>query len=227
MGKQTMSPHDQAIRSRLLNRLGIYKTIPVSASRSSHPIHSSIDSTRRKHVIRAESKSHQIALSTTNGTRSLIGDVSPYQQPLNDQDRVDLATAQRKTSRIQFSTNVEVVPIPSRHSYSNRIKKFMYSNSTEIRENAERNVREFEFEGWDWHLVLEDDEMYVDSSSGELVHPVWFEDDEQQGTTGDAPMDCEASEASETEYLDVEGPSLSRTQSATMGLDQMDDSSAP
>lgn len=231
MGKQqTMSPHNDQVRSRLLNRLGIYKSIPVSAGRNNHHHHSissSVDSTRVKHVIRAESNRHQIALSTNqNAARSLIGDVSPYQQPLNDQGRVDMATAQRKTSRIQFSANVEVVPIPSRHAYSNRIKKFMYSNSTEIRENAERNVREFEFEGWDWHLVLEDDEMYVDSQTGALVHPVWFEDEEpeEESNTASEPttaMDCDASESSETEYLNVDGPSLTRTSSATVGLDQM------
>ena len=47
----------------------------------------------------------------------------------------------------------------------------------EISDNAERNRAEFAAEGWDWHSVLEDEDMYVDAKSGELVHPVWLEQD--------------------------------------------------
>jgi hypothetical protein len=77
-----------------------------------------------------------------------------------------------RSSRIQFNTTVTVVPIPSHSQYSNRIKKFMWSNSAEIRQNAQRNIREFAAEGWNWEKVLEEDEMYHDKCSNELIHPV-------------------------------------------------------
>jgi hypothetical protein len=48
----------------------------------------------------------------------------------------------------------------------------MWSNSAEIRLNAQRNIREFAAEGWNWEKVLEEDEMYHDKFSNELIHPV-------------------------------------------------------
>lgn len=52
----------------------------------------------------------------------------------------------------------------------------------------ERNRAEFAAEGWDWHSVLEDDDMYVDAQSGELVHPVWFEEDFDDEEEDDAML---------------------------------------
>ena len=71
-----------------------------------------------------------------------------------------------------------VVPIPSRHEYSSRIKKFLWSGAEELSETIERNRVEFASEGWDWHSVLEDEEMFVDARSGELVHPIWIEEED-------------------------------------------------
>jgi hypothetical protein len=123
---------------------------------------------------------------------------------------------------IQFDSNVSVVVIPSRHQYSNRIKRCMWSNSSEIRENAERNAMEFRAEGWDWHSVLEDDDMYRNASTGELVHPVWVN---QEGFS--LIEDEEEEEDSESSALSLEwdgpsAPTLTRSLSrVTDGLNQM------
>lgn len=77
-------------------------------------------------------------------------------------------------------------------------------------------MREYEYEGWDWNLVLEDDEMYVDSSTGDLVHPVWLEEDFDD-CMDEAEEELEG--AGSEEYLELDGPSLTRTQSAVFGLD--------
>lgn len=77
--------------------------------------------------------------------------------------------------RIRFDDNVSVVPIPSRHKYSNRIKQAYWRDGKEIQECAERNRYEYASEGWKWESVFEEDEMYVDRSTGELVHPCWIE----------------------------------------------------
>jgi len=75
--------------------------------------------------------------------------------------------------RLVFSSDVEVVPIPMRSEYSNRIKERMYSNRVELSENAQRNVVEFEAEGWDASTVLDDEnQFYRCPLTGELIHPV-------------------------------------------------------
>mmetsp|Transcript_8958 Transcript_8958/g.15568 ORF Transcript_8958/g.15568 Transcript_8958/m.15568 type:complete len:309 (-) Transcript_8958:345-1271(-) len=75
--------------------------------------------------------------------------------------------------RLLFSDEVEVVPIPMRSEYSNRIKERMYSGRVELSENAQRNVVEFEAEGWDATTVLDDEnQFYKCPLTGELIHPV-------------------------------------------------------
>lgn len=78
-----------------------------------------------------------------------------------------------KTTKIAFEDHVEVMPIPTRHEYSDRIKSRIWSNRYELQENAERNAVEFASEGWNWRNVTEDEGMYICSVSGELVHPAW------------------------------------------------------
>ena len=78
-----------------------------------------------------------------------------------------------KTTKIAFQDHVEVMPIPTRHEFSNRIKSRIWSNRYELQENAERNAVEFASEGWNWRNVTEDEGMYICSVSGELVHPAW------------------------------------------------------
>jgi hypothetical protein len=73
--------------------------------------------------------------------------------------------------RVRFNENVDVVSIPSRYQYSDRIRKVLWSNKHEIMENAERNIIEYEAEGWDWNTVVLEEEMFVDSLTGSLVHP--------------------------------------------------------
>lgn len=41
---------------------------------------------------------------------------------------------------------------------------------------AERNMIEFEAEGLDWRNVVLDDDMYIDSINGQLIHPCHFDD---------------------------------------------------
>mmetsp|Transcript_23105 Transcript_23105/g.54557 ORF Transcript_23105/g.54557 Transcript_23105/m.54557 type:complete len:156 (-) Transcript_23105:182-649(-) len=74
--------------------------------------------------------------------------------------------------RIQFNSVVKAMPIPSHQDYSDRVKRLIWSNGTEIRENAQRNAREFAFEGWSAQYVLEEDQMYLDVGSMEFIHPV-------------------------------------------------------
>ena len=79
---------------------------------------------------------------------------------------------EKSDSRIQFDSVVQSMPIPSHQDYSDRVKRLLWSNGSEIRENAQRNAREFAFEGWSAQCVLEEDQMYLDVGSMEFIHPV-------------------------------------------------------
>eukprot|EP00980_Cylindrotheca_fusiformis_P000315 scaffold73_cov118-Cylindrotheca_fusiformis.AAC.11 len=112
---------------------------------------------------------HTIRRPTTEHGRCRV-----LQEPLKG------LSSEGKRRSIKFDDMVRVVCIPTRHEYSNRLKKFLWQDWEEIQENARRNRREFEAEGWDWHTVLEDDDMYVDATTGELIHPCWFEQEEEK-----------------------------------------------
>ena len=78
----------------------------------------------------------------------------------------------KRDVRITFNAEVKVVPIPMRDEYSKRVKDRLWTNAEELQLNAQRNAFEFAAEGWDWRTALEDENMYRDSVSGELIHPV-------------------------------------------------------
>jgi hypothetical protein len=56
-------------------------------------------------------------------------------------------SASRKEKRLGFVDTVDVVPIPMRTEYSNRVRSRLWSNAIEIHENAARNTIEFAAEG--------------------------------------------------------------------------------
>lgn len=79
------------------------------------------------------------------------------------------------TSSVRFNTVVSGVKIPSRNQYSRRIKRTLWRDRYELSEMVERNTTEFHAENYDWEQVVLDDDMYVDATSGERVHPCHVE----------------------------------------------------
>merc|ERR1711915_1119995 len=83
------------------------------------------------------------------------------------------AAPRRQGSRhVIFNDDVSVIDIPMRNEYSKRVQSCMWNSLSDLQKNVQRNTEEFAAEGWNWETVLEDDGMYIDASSGELVHPV-------------------------------------------------------
>lgn len=175
----------QEIRSRLLNKLGIYDAPgganlqPMTAAQH-----------RRVRILRGMGVGYTMFKSPPDGsaTRLPLAGVVPSKEPLkSDATKLEEDSQQKeaevknspkmaKTTKIAFQEEVEVVPIPTRHEYSDRIKSRIWSNRYELQENAERNAVEFASEGWNWKNVTEDEGMYICSASGELVHPAWVGD---------------------------------------------------
>ena len=159
----------QEIRSRLLNRLGIYDAPGATPQPMTAAQH------RRVRILRGMGVGYTMFKSPPDGSarRSTLDGVVPSKEPLKSGMKTNV---KQKATRIAFQDEVEVLPIPTRHEYSDRIKSRIWSNRHELQENAERNAVEFASEGWNWRNVTEDEGMYICSASGELVHPAWVGD---------------------------------------------------
>lgn len=181
----------QEIRSRLLSRLGIYDAPPgmaASASATHQPMTAAQH--RRARILRGMGVGYTVFKSPPDGSahRTPLGGVTPSKEPLKTgESSSSLSSSRRhhkksnstgalysdvstnsKSTRIMFQDEVEVMPIPTRHEYSDRIKSRIWSNRHELQENAERNAVEFATEGWNWRTVTEDEGMYICSLSGEF-----------------------------------------------------------
>lgn len=159
---------DDQIRSRLLNRLGIYDSPATTAT----PVTAAQN--RRLRILRGMGVGYTIKASPPDGsaTRDPLGGVQEFREPLKDGVEPATSGKKKKSTRIAFDDDVSVIPIPMRNEYSERIKSQIWSNRYELQENAQRNAMEFAAEGWNWRNVTEDEGMYICSASGELVHPV-------------------------------------------------------
>jgi hypothetical protein len=106
-----------------------------------------------------------------------------FSRPSSPENRIDVASSASSTGadtqaekRLTFNETVAVVPIPMRHDYSHRVRERLWNDVDDIIINAQRNAMEFAAEGWDWRTVVEDEYMYRDAASGELIHPVHMEE---------------------------------------------------
>lgn len=166
--------HEQEIRARLLNRLGIYDT-PAGSSQPT-----TAAQTRRSKILRGMGVGYAIQPCPPDerpdgsAIRPRLGSVTPFQEKLKfgQEPSTHKTKAKKQPTRIVFEEDVRVIPIPMRTEYSERVRSRIWSNRFELHENAQRNAVEFAAEGWNWRNVTEDEGMYICSVSGELVHPV-------------------------------------------------------
>jgi hypothetical protein len=162
MARRT-SPETGDTRQRLLNRLGYFKE-------SRLPTSSEIE---REAFAPLEKRSSTASLDSIG--RTALRSATSFQQKLHD----DRATSiidwlSPRSARVQFNQVVSGVEIPSRHQYSSRIKRTIWASKAEISAMVERNVVEFESEGFDWENVVLDKDMYINEENGELIHPCHY-----------------------------------------------------
>lgn len=91
------------------------------------------------------------------------------------------SASRRPRSKVSFDSTVIATTIPSRFSYSDRIRSRLWSSTNDIYANAIRNEHEFSYDHNDWRTASEEGEFSPSSqncsSSGQLsaqeqlVHP--------------------------------------------------------
>jgi len=91
--------------------------------------------------------------------------------PVDLSGRTSTQDNRKKKKSVSFRDEVCVVPIPRRADYSSRFTKQLWCPVQELVENAHRNTIEFAAEGWNWRTVLEDDDMFICTVTGERIHP--------------------------------------------------------
>ncbi len=199
-------------RTRLLNQLGLFQPLVSKSTPTPTPVET--------HCSNQECKYHT----------SILGDAIPFETKLNDSFEDDnkalslchssfrLSTCSSIISdnsfnhhAVRFKDTVSVIPIPSRYQYSDRIKQCVWSNRMELREMAQRNLMEYEAEGFDWRNVVVEEDMYIDATNGDLIHPCHLQLD-------DPPLDGSISKMSTGDETDT-----STTNEQEGGEDEEDD----
>mmetsp|Transcript_11886 Transcript_11886/g.34096 ORF Transcript_11886/g.34096 Transcript_11886/m.34096 type:complete len:238 (+) Transcript_11886:318-1031(+) len=115
------------------------------------------------------------ALHNTVAFQTILNDENvtrPRRSSFSDKDK---NKKDRSPHSVRFNTVVCGVKIPSRNQYSRRIRQTLWRDRYELSEMVERNTTEFHAENYDWNQVVLDEEMYVDATSGERVHPCHVE----------------------------------------------------
>ncbi|KAG7345323.1 hypothetical protein IV203_032854 [Nitzschia inconspicua] len=244
LGSSNTHP-DEYTRTRLLNRLGLFQQPPTTAAgRRRYPSSAfsgqQIDFSKTtlhpslvRNGGRAPVLKPAIVTNDNNTTKDDQNDnkdvvVVENNNTIHNRDNKaasdsdECSTDKNKdtdSTKVKFNDTVDIVSIPSRHQFSNRIKNVYWSNRYELQENAERNILEYEYEGWDYDKVVLDDEMYVDVNTGALIHPCHLSVDE---TTGQTVYNTYAAEEEE-ELKAADQISNQKLQQQREEMDQEDD----
>lgn len=118
-----------------------------------------------------------ISPSRSNSIRSLDNISGLDRLSLHD-DISECSTPKHR--KVSFDSTVKATTIPSRLSYSSRMKTRLWSSTEDIYSNAIRNEKEFAFDGCDWRTASEESDFlrcpFASSMMTDdvLVHPVHF-----------------------------------------------------
>ena len=178
---QAKVSRDEVIRSRLLHTLGIHKTKPSLSARSHTIRDKPFSSDRQATAILPTRRPANINVKLLNNDapiRRSLNDSKEHNKNNNKKGHTRRPSFSSRKRLVRFNSIVTEKQIASHKKYSDRIKRTLWSDMEEIQENAYRNQIEYQAEGMNWESVLENEEMYVDAKTGELIHPFWVESED-------------------------------------------------
>lgn len=160
------SDSSQAIRSRLLTRLGIEKETVVSAVSARTEV--------SRVVQKGQEEAYNVALKADHGRPDrCLEEKNTIEALATSPGAVDcVLEKQANRGSVCFDASVKVHPIPARSDYSQRMRSVLWVPQIEIQQNVARNTLEFAAEEWDISKVVDDEDMIM--YGGELVHPIHF-----------------------------------------------------
>jgi len=132
---------DTSIRERYLSKLGIRRNY-------SSPLDGDASATVEKH-----------------NYPSILSSSTKHQH--NRQNKQNNHRNKRDSNTVQFNNEIKVILVPSRLSYSSRIRSRLWSDPIESHNNILRNTFEYHYEGRNWRNVIEESHM-VDKTT----HPI-------------------------------------------------------
>lgn len=181
------------IRGRYLNKLGFEQTLnnttTIIPSPPAPPSCSKIETS--KMILNRSSYSYKSHINDKSQGRRMSNDEYQNKKPIvedqilnNSPKCVGILSlhSNRSTSEsdsstkkgrrsVSFDETVHVLTIPNKDAYSDRIRKFLWTDPHEMIQNATRNSIEFAHENWNWREVANDVEFYVCPVTGEKIHP--------------------------------------------------------
>jgi len=168
------------LRANLLHRLGIRDETKRTELQTRQPARGLLDGVNvTKEPLKYESEDEDMEEEQEGGPRSwkerLFFKPSSIESSAADTAESSVSSVSAE-KRLTFDETVSVMPIPMRNEYSHRVRERLWNDAEGIMLNAQRNALEFASEGWDWRTVTEDEFMYRDAASGELIHPVHMEE---------------------------------------------------
>lgn len=178
----SLSSNDTVIRNRFLNKIGIginknnnkmqQQQKPRYRYERANRHYENLKFNNKygleeEHNMPMQQENHHEKNSTINHNKEISNNDQHHHQQQHKQN-----TTQKQKRVVNFNNKVDVIPIPMRNEYSSRISKHLWHNSYELYEMVLRNQEEFRHEGWNWRNVLEDDEMYVCTATGDKIHPI-------------------------------------------------------
>lgn len=169
------------LRANLLHKLGIRDETKQTEAESRQPVKGLLDSSRvRQERLKYDSDDDAMEDDDEVGPRSwterLFFKPSSVESSADDTAPSSASSESTGERRLMFNETVNVMPIPMRADYSQRVRERLWNDADDIMLNAQRNAMEFASEGWDWRTVIEDEYMYRDASSNEKIHPVHMEE---------------------------------------------------
>ncbi|CAB9524575.1 expressed unknown protein [Seminavis robusta] len=173
------------LRSNLLRKLGIPSTptYPQQPRRGSLLRHAKVEKiplSGGEFLVEEEARddSPQSTREACHTTKVLnaMGALWSLQPLEQESDTTSTASSsEQHHHHVHFDPQVSVIPIPTRHDYSNRIRGFLWDTPAQMQTNILRNTLEFSADGWDWNRVLEEDAHYFNPTTCQYIHPIHLE----------------------------------------------------